>query len=310
MFANSNHRQFQKGLDTDKARATRRDVQLSLRRKTCEAHLQKKKRMISHQSVSHNSGIKDKVPPIEEIPQLIVKVMSSDLNTQLQGVHGLRLLLSIERDPPTQRIVRSGTIPKIINFMYSDWINSNTNNKNILNNQDAEIKKKIQFEAAWLITNICAGTTQHVVAMVNAGAIKGFADLLRNADSAEMAEQAVWGLGNIIGEGRKFNEQIFASGVIKDFVQIITDSVNVKVEVLRNCLWALSNFCRSSKSFERSRIKFLISALCKILKETKDTKQQSDALWCCAYLSLQNDDICRYLSKCGAVTIAMKFLHQ
>jgi len=231
----------------------------------------------------------------------------------------LRLLLSMEREPPILRIARSGVVPKIINFMYSDK-QSNKNNKNKHNqqsknknrnaNQEADIKKKIQFEAAWMITNICAGATQYVTAMVQQGAIKAFVDLLRNADSSEMADQAVWGLGNIIGEGRKFKDQILSSGVINDFVAIIDDYANVKDAILGNCLWALSNFFRCNMNFELNQISSLINGICRLLKETKDEKQISEALRCFNFMSLQSDKICNYLAKAGAVNIAMKFLHQ
>ena len=309
MFANSNHRQFQKGLDADKARASRRDVQLSLRRKTREAHLQKKKRMLSQRAPAHLSsngivGSQEIVPSIQEIPKLIAKVMNTDsLNTQLEGVRGVRLLLSMEREPPTLRIMRSGAVPKIINFMFTDEKDKECRS------QQSDIKKKIQFEAAWAITNICAGTSHCTTTMVKLGAIKAFVDLLRNAESPEMAEQAVWGLGNILGEGKKFKDEILSSGVIKDFVQIINDSSNVKTVVLTNAMWALSNFCRCAK-LELAQISFLIPAITKLLRETKCDALIPDSLWCLAYISQQNDQIINSLAKSSAVTIAMKYLHQ
>jgi len=307
MFENSNHRQFQKGLDTEKARANRRESQLSLRRKTREAHLQKKKRMLSQLGPAHLCsevvGSDEKMPSIQDIPKLIAKVMNTDnLSIQLQGIRGMRLLISQNRDPPTLRIVRSGAVPKIMNFML-------TQNKDE-DPRKADIQNKIQFEAAWMITNICADTTQCVTIMVRLGAIKAFVNLLRNSDIPEIAEQAVWGLANILGEGKRFKDEVLSSGVIQDFVAIINDPTNVKPKVLSNAVWALSNFCRCS-ALELKHISSLIPVITRLLKETKDSSLIPESLWCLVYLSSKNDQIVNYLAtQSTAVNIAMKYLHK
>jgi len=290
MFTNSNRRQFQKGLDMDKARASRRDNQLSLRRKSREAHLQKKKRLILSSSRENDS-----IPTSSEIPKLIANVMQPDnAELQLSGLTGIRKLLSIERSPPTLRILKSGIIPKVIQFMFAD------NKKSY----------KMQFEAAWIITNIAASTTECVLSVVHSGAIEGFVDCLHNATNPELANQAIWGLGNIIGEGKKLKDRALKIGVLDDLVKLMADSSNTDIEIIKTTAWCISNFCRYFNDEQNlGDVQHLIPAITKLLRETKNDEIIRDCLWSLNYLS-QNEVLCDYLIRNGAVSTCMKYLHQ
>jgi len=299
MFEGSNRRQFQKGLDTEKARASRRNAQLSLRRKQREAHLQKKVRLLKK-----NDGEDGPLPSQQDIPKYIASIMQPDNpSLQLHGVTALRKILSAERDPPTQRIAKCGVIPKIIQFMFTTEQDRRDNNINI------DIKNKLKFESAWVITNIAAATSDCVGAICRHGAIEAFVDLLRNATSPEIAEQAIWGLGNIAGDSRHFSNKVMKTGVTADLLSSLRTSAN---ELQKNAIWALSNLFRSSQELRVSDLSNVVPAISKLLKENKDEDIVRDCLWTFNYISNGNSDdseaISHYLAENGIINICMKLL--
>lgn len=70
-------------------------------------------------------------------------IYQEDITFKLLSLVGLRRLLSIEDNPPIQAVIDANLIPVFIQLLHHQI-------------------PKFQFEAAWCLTNIASGTSDHV----------------------------------------------------------------------------------------------------------------------------------------------------
>jgi len=77
-------------------------------------------------------------------------------------------LISVEKNAPIDEVIEAGFVPLFVTSLKRDDFPA------------------LQFEAAWAITNICSGSTEHIEHVVKAGAMPILIKLL---DSDEVCEQ-------------------------------------------------------------------------------------------------------------------------
>ena len=304
MFENSSRRTFQKGLDADKQRALRRDSELSLRRKQREEHLQKRRKRLVNNNRStlnngNNNGVEEEQARIEDMRKYVSMVFNvSSLESNLKGTRSLRQLLSIERDPPTASICSTGVIPRIITFMH---ISNNTND-----GKD-DIRNQLQFESAWVLTNIAASTHELVARIVQNGAIEAFVHLFRTTPTPEIADQAIWGLGNIAGDNKIFRDRIIKTGFLNDVVQNL---FNLSEEMQKNTVWTISNLFRYKDPLRVADIHEITQVLCRLLRDCKDDDIIADCMWAFHYISTNpGQGIINYLvHETGIIQDCMRLL--
>lgn len=100
----------------------------------------------------------------------------------------------------------------------------------------------MQFEACWALTNIASGSSDQTAAVVQEGAIPRLQALL-SSPRIDVAEQAVWALGNIAGDGPVTRDMVLSNSVLPDLLQLIKPTTSLSL--LRNTVWAISNLCRN-----------------------------------------------------------------
>jgi importin subunit alpha-6/7 len=108
-----------------------------------------------------------RVYTVADIPTLLAGLQSPEVSVQVDCVRGFRRLLSLEKHAPVKQCINCGAVPFFVQFLQR---HENT---------------ELQFEAAWVLTNIASSEETEVI--VKYDAIPHLVNLLLspNADIRE-----------------------------------------------------------------------------------------------------------------------------
>ncbi|EXB60957.1 Importin subunit alpha [Morus notabilis] len=258
---------YKTGVDADEARRRREDNLFEIRKNKREDNLQKKRRdglNLSQQQLLdgvQNAAFVEK--RLESIPAMVHGVWSDDPAAQLEATTQFRKLLSIERSPPIDEVIKAGVVPRFVEF---------------LARQD---QPQLQFEAAWALTNVASGTSEHTRVVIDQGAVPMFVQLLSSA-SDDVREQAVWALGNVAGDSPSCRDLVLSHGALIPLLTQLNE--HSKLSMLRNATWTLSNFCRGKPPTAFEQVKPALPVLRQLIF-LNDEEVLTDACWALSYLS-------------------------
>jgi len=257
---------YKVAVDAEEGRRRREDNMVEIRKNRREESLLKRRREgLQAQFPAPPSGVEKK---LESLPAMVSGVYSDDNNLQLDATTQFRKLLSIERSPPIEEVIKSGVVPRFVQFL------------------TREDFPQLQFEAAWALTNIASGTSENTKVVIDHGAVPIFVKLLGSA-SDDVREQAVWALGNVAGDSPKCRDLVLANGALMPLLAQLNE--HAKLSMLRNATWTLSNFCRGKPQPSFDQTKPALPALARLI-HSNDEEVLTDACWALSYLSDGTND--------------------
>lgn len=214
------------------------------------------------------------------LQSIMMSASSDNIEEQLNAVKAARKLLSSDKNPPIDELIRSGILPILVNCLKQ------------------HSSAGLQFESAWALTNIASGTSQQTRAVVEAGAVPIFLELL-HSHNENVCEQAVWALGNIIGDGPQLRDFVIQLGVVEPLLELIKPDMSLSF--LRNVTWVIVNLCRNKDPPPAvDTIKRLMPALAYLINHT-DVTILVDTVWAVSYLTDGGNDQIQLVIDSGIV---------
>merc|ERR1719482_1266116 len=262
--------QFKAGISAEDSRRRREETTIQIRKSKKEERMNKRRQGVQRPAQGQTPAQMDAtvVQKLEQLPNLVAGVHSMDPSVHLEATTQFRKLLSIERNPPIQTVIDAGVVPRLVQFLQKD---------------DAPA---LQFEAAWALTNIASGTSDHTRVVIEEGAVPIFCRLLLSPND-DVREQAVWALGNIAGDSPTCRDLVLREGAMQPLLQQLHE--NSKLSMLRNATWTLSNFCRGKPQPEFMTVRPALPTLHALLGNPKKGIRK-EACWTISNITAGNKD--------------------
>ncbi|KAH7645902.1 karyopherin alpha3 [Dermatophagoides farinae] len=281
-----------RGSDIDDVRRRRNEATVELRKNKREDALLKKRNITITNDCQDSSNVDGVIEPklvLEDLNSLVIASMSPDPDDKLTAIKNARMLLSSDKNPPIDEIIAAGILPPLIDALkYSNV-------------------PTLQFEAAWALTNIASGTSIQTRKVVDEGAVPLLVNLLVSPNE-NVAEQSLWALGNIIGDGPDLRDFVIESGVLEPLITILHRYPSPSF--LRNLSWVIINMCRNKNPpLPITVLVTILPVLQSLLQHSQDTSILVDVVWAISYITDHGNEQIQMVIDSGLVSFIIPLLH-
>ncbi|KAK9218747.1 hypothetical protein WN943_007384 [Citrus x changshan-huyou] len=156
---------------------------------------------------------------------MVAGVWSDDNNLQLEATTQFRKLLSNERSLPIEEVIKSGVVPRFVEFLMR------------------EDYPQIQYEAAWVLKNIAYGTSEDTKVVIDHGAVPIFVKLLASPRD-NIREKAASALGNVAIDSPRFRNLVLSEEALIPLLTLLNNHANLSMK--RRATRTLSNLCNGN----------------------------------------------------------------
>ncbi|KAH9754241.1 Importin subunit alpha-2 [Citrus sinensis] len=205
---------------------------------------------------------------LEILPAMVAGVWSDDNSMQLEAATQFRRLLSIERSLPIDEVIQAGIVPRFVEFLLR------------------EDYPRLQFEAAWVLTNIASGTSVNTKVLIDHGAVPIFVKLLASP-SDDVREQAVWALGNIVAHSPGCRNLVLHEEALIPLLAQLNE--HARLSMLRIGTWTLSNLCKGKPQPPFDQVRPVLPALAQLI-HLDDEEVLRNVCWTLSNLSDGTND--------------------
>jgi hypothetical protein len=180
-------------------------------------------------------------------------------------------------NPPIQAVIDTGVVPRVIElfsplFDHLPLVQFEVRLGACLSRGRRTFKvapspsrpPSLPPQAAWVITNIAAGTRAHTHVVMDSGAIPPLLRLL-GSPADDVREQAAWALGNIAGDSPETRDAVLGAGALAPLLALLSGHANMKPAMLRTFTWTLANFCRGIPQPAFELVKSALPALAALI---------------------------------------------
>ncbi|XP_045796690.1 importin subunit alpha-4-like isoform X3 [Trifolium pratense] len=195
---------------------------------------------------------------------MTLTLLSDNPAAQLEATTQFGTLLSKGYIPLIDKVIRAGVVPRFVKFL------------------TREDMPQLQFMAAWTLTNIAAGLSEHTRIVIDHGAVPLLVQLMSSSNddikeqvmsssvswhnciekplcmyiciyvciaclhnfNVSCIEQTLWALGNIAGDSPSASDHVLNDGALLPLLSLLWNPSTTKKSIWNIAKWAFLNLCR------------------------------------------------------------------